>query len=154
MTSHWVLWNTLYTLFLKKCLWSFPGLSMYLSERINWIISSFPHRISKILFGLGSWGNFESLGCRIGTGYFFWYLNFWKNTVHCIPWSIGIVFLYIYLSKFYGISTSVSWYRGSLDSASFSSVYHQKNCKNFCTLQKVNHVFYQPEVEISRVVIS
>ena len=81
MTCHWVLWKTYYTLFLKKCLWPCPGPSMYLSERINWIISSFPHRISKILFVLGSWDDFEGLGCRIGTGYFFWYLNFWKNTV-------------------------------------------------------------------------
>ena len=43
-----------------------PGLSMYLSERINWIISSFPWWISKILFVLGSWDHFGSLGCRIG----------------------------------------------------------------------------------------
>ena len=81
MTSPWVLWKTYYWLLLKKCLWPCPGPSMYLSERINWIISSFPHRISKILFVLGSWDDFEGLGCRIGTGYFFWYLNFWKNTV-------------------------------------------------------------------------
>ena len=81
MTSFWVLWKTYYWLLLKKCLWPCPGPSMYLSERINWIISSFPHRISKILFVLGSWDDFECLGCRIGTGYFFWYSNFWKNTV-------------------------------------------------------------------------
>ena len=66
MTSYWVLWKTYYTLFLKMCLRPCPGLSMYLSERINWIISSFPHRISKILFVLGSWDDFGSLGCRIG----------------------------------------------------------------------------------------
>ena len=81
MTSYWLLWKTYYSLFLKKYLWPCPGPSMYLSERINWIISSFPHRISKILFVLGSWDDFECLGCRIGTGYFFWYLDFWKNTV-------------------------------------------------------------------------
>ena len=81
MTFGWVLWKSYYTLLLKKCLRPCPGLSMYLSERINWIISSFPRWISKILFVLGSWDNFESLGCRIGTGYFFWYSNFWKITV-------------------------------------------------------------------------
>ena len=83
MTSYWVLWKTYYKLLLKKCLRSCLGPSMCLSARINWIISSFPHRISKILFVLGSWDKFECLGCRIGTGYFFWYLNFRKNTMHC-----------------------------------------------------------------------
>ena len=80
-TCYWLLRKAYYSLFLKKCLWPCLGLSMYLSYRINWIISSFPHRISKILFVLGSWNDFEGLGCRIGTGYFFWYLNFWRNTV-------------------------------------------------------------------------
>ena len=81
MTFYWLLWKTYYTLDLKKCLWPPPGPSMYLSKRIDWIISSFTHRISQILFVFRSWGDFEGLGCRIGTGYFFWYLNFWKNTV-------------------------------------------------------------------------
>ena len=36
-----------------------------LSERINWIISSFPQWISKILFVLGNWDHFGSLRCRI-----------------------------------------------------------------------------------------
>ena len=66
MTFGWVLWKSYYTLLLKKCLRPCPGLSMYLSERINWIISSFPRWISKILFVLGSWDHFGSLGCRIG----------------------------------------------------------------------------------------
>ena len=66
MTLGWVLWNSYYTLLLKKCLRPCPGLSMYLTERINWIISSFPRWISKILFVLGSWDHFGSLGCRIG----------------------------------------------------------------------------------------
>ena len=81
MTSHWVLWKTYYTLFLKKCLWPCPGPSMYSSERINWIILSFPHRISKILFVLGSWDDSWSLGYRIGTGPFFCYYTIWKW--HC-----------------------------------------------------------------------
>ena len=81
MTFGWVLWKSHYTLFPKKCLWPCPGPSMYLSERINWIISSFPHTISKILSVLGSWNNSWGLGCRIGSGYFFWYLNSWKNAV-------------------------------------------------------------------------
>ena len=81
MTCHWVLWKTYYTLFLKKCLWPCPGPSMYLSERINWIISSFPHRISKILFVLGSWDHFGSLGCGIGECPFFCCLTTWKK--HC-----------------------------------------------------------------------
>ena len=66
MTSLWVLWKTHYTLFLKKCLWPRLGPSVYLSERINWIISSFPRWISNILFVLGSLDHFGSLGCRIG----------------------------------------------------------------------------------------
>ena len=66
MTYGWVLWKSSYTLLLKKCLRPCPGLSMYLSERIDWIISSFPRWISKILFVLGSWDHFGSLGCRIG----------------------------------------------------------------------------------------
>ena len=44
---------------------------MYLSERMNKIISSFPHRISEFLFDLDSWDDFGSLGCRIGEGLFF-----------------------------------------------------------------------------------
>ena len=72
MTSSWVLWKTCYTLFLKMCLRPCPGPSMYLFERINWIISSFPHRISKILFVLGCWGVFVSLESRIGEGLFFY----------------------------------------------------------------------------------
>ena len=72
MTFGWVLWKSYYTFLLKKCLRPCPGLSMYLSERINWIISSFPRWISKILFVLGSWDHFGSLGCRIGEGPFFY----------------------------------------------------------------------------------
>ena len=71
MTSFRLLWKTCYTFLLKKCLWPRLGPSMYLSERINWIISSFPHRISKILFVLGSWDDFGSIGCRIGKCPFF-----------------------------------------------------------------------------------
>ena len=72
ITSGWVLWKTYYTLLLKKCLRPCPGPSMYLTEKINWIISSFPHRISKILFVLGSWDDFGSLWCRIGECSFFY----------------------------------------------------------------------------------
>ena len=65
------------------------GPSMCLSERMNWIISSFPRLISKILFVLDSWDHFGSLGCRIGKGSFFFYLTFWKNKqIICGPvWS-------------------------------------------------------------------
>ena len=66
--SSWVLWKSYYALLLKKYLRPCPGLSMYLSERINWIISSFPRWISKILFVLGCWDHFGNLGCRIGEG--------------------------------------------------------------------------------------
>ena len=45
-----------------------------LSKRINGKITSFPHRISKILFVLGSLDDFGSLGCRIGEGPFFYVL--------------------------------------------------------------------------------
>ena len=71
MTFGWVLWKSSYTILLKKCLRPCPGLSMYLSERVNWIISSFPRWISKILFVLGSWDHFGSLGCRMGECPFF-----------------------------------------------------------------------------------
>ena len=70
MTSLWVLWNTYYILLLKKCPWPCPGPSIYLFERINWIISSFPCGISNILLDLGSWDNFGSLGSRIRDGPF------------------------------------------------------------------------------------
>ena len=81
MTSGWVLWKTYYKFLLKKYLRSCPGPSMSLSGRINWIISSFPHRISKILFVLGSWDDSRSLGYRIGTGPFFCYYTIWQW--HC-----------------------------------------------------------------------
>ena len=71
MTSRSVLWKTYYTNFLKKCHISCPRLSMYLSEKINWIISSFPHRISIIVFCLGSLDDFGSMECRIGECSFF-----------------------------------------------------------------------------------
>ena len=71
MTSGWVLWKSYYTHLLKNCLRPCPGLSMYLSERMNWTISSFHQWISKILFVLGSWDHFGSLGFRIGECPFF-----------------------------------------------------------------------------------
>ena len=52
------------------CLWPHLGPSVYLSQRISWIISSFPGWISKILFVLDSLDYFGSLGCRIGEGLF------------------------------------------------------------------------------------
>ena len=75
MTSHWVLWNTYYKLFLKKCLWPCLGLSMSLSEWINWIIPSFPHRISKILFILDRRDHFGRLGSKIGNGFCHKYID-------------------------------------------------------------------------------
>ena len=65
MTSYWVLRKAYYILLLRKCLRAVSGLSMCLSKRINWVISSFPRWNSKILFVLGSWDYFGSLGCRI-----------------------------------------------------------------------------------------
>ena len=53
--------------------------------------------ISKILFVLGSWDDFEGLGCRIGTGYFFWYLNFWKDTVISYSkWMVQWVLIFLF----------------------------------------------------------
>ena len=49
---------------------------MYLSERINWILSSFPHGISKICLNLSSWDNVGRLGSRIRDGSFCVYLKF------------------------------------------------------------------------------
>ena len=91
MTSYWLLWKTYYSLLLKNYLWPCPGPSMYLSERMNWIISSFPFRISKILFVLDSWGDFGRLEIRIGTGAFFWCSTFYNNAVKgnpcCTVWA-------------------------------------------------------------------
>ena len=81
MTSCWMLWKTYYTLLLKKSLWLCPGPPIYLFERINWIISSFPPEISKILFDLGSWNNFGRLGSRIRDGPFHGYLTFETRSV-------------------------------------------------------------------------
>ena len=82
MTSLWLLWKTYYWILLKMCLWPCPEPSMYLSERINWIILSFPHRISKILFVMGSWDHFGSLGCGIGECPFFCSYPPEKNNVY------------------------------------------------------------------------
>ena len=88
MTFGWVIWKSYYTLFLKKCLRPCPGLSMYLSERMNWNISSFPWWISKILFVLGSCDHFGSLGCGIRQCPFFCCLTTWKK--HCVPFSFRL----------------------------------------------------------------
>ena len=55
---------------------------MYLSERINWIISSFPRWISKTLFVLGSWDHFESLRCKIGEFPLFYVSILFLSSVH------------------------------------------------------------------------
>ena len=55
----------------KKCLRLRPALSMCLSERINWIISTIPHRISKILFVYGSYDFLAMLEGKTGEGLFF-----------------------------------------------------------------------------------
>ena len=81
MTSFWLLWKTYYTFLLKKCLWPRLGPSMYLSERIDWIISSFPQWISKIIFVLCSWDYFGSLGCRIGECPFLYVLILFLGSV-------------------------------------------------------------------------
>ena len=82
MTSGWVLWKSYYTLLLKKCLRPCPGLSMSLSKRINWIISSFPRWISKILFVFGSQDHFGSLRCRFGECSFFYVSIFFLGSVY------------------------------------------------------------------------
>ena len=78
ITFGWVLWKTYCKFLLKKFFSPCPALYMSSSRRIRWIILSFPHRISKILFVLSSWDDSWSLGYKIGTNPFFWYLNFWK----------------------------------------------------------------------------
>ena len=55
MTSFEVLEKCHFMILSKMCLRLRPALSMCLSERINWIISRIPHRISKILFVYGSY---------------------------------------------------------------------------------------------------
>ena len=83
MTSLWILWKSYYILLLKKSLWSRPKPSMCLSERINWIISSFSHRISKILFVLGSEDDFGSLARRIGEGPSFYVSILFLGSMQC-----------------------------------------------------------------------
>ena len=53
--------------FSKKC----PAPSKCLSERINWIISTIPHRISKILFVYGSYEFLAMLESKIREAPFF-----------------------------------------------------------------------------------
>merc|ERR1711940_502267 len=55
----------------KKCLRLCPAPSKCLSERINWIISTIPHRISKILFVYGSYEFLAMLEGKIREAPFF-----------------------------------------------------------------------------------
>ena len=57
--------------FSKKCLRLRPASSKCLSERINWIISRIPHRISKILFVYGSYEFLAKLEGKIREAPFF-----------------------------------------------------------------------------------
>ena len=54
---------------------------MSLSVGVDWIISSFSHRISKILFVFDSLDDFGSLKGWIAIGSFFCYLTIWNKTV-------------------------------------------------------------------------
>ena len=54
MTSFQVLLKCHSLTLSKKCLRLHPAQSKWLSERINWIISTIPHRITKFLFVYGS----------------------------------------------------------------------------------------------------
>ena len=55
MTSFELLLKCHFLTLSKKCLRLRPAPSKCLSERINWIISTIPHRISKIIFVHGSY---------------------------------------------------------------------------------------------------
>jgi len=55
----------------KKCLRLRPAPSKCLSERMNWIISTIPHRISKILFVYGSYEFLAMLKGKIREAPFF-----------------------------------------------------------------------------------
>ena len=55
----------------KKCLRLRPAPSKCLSERINWIISTIPHRISKIIFVYGSYEFLAMLEGKIREAPFF-----------------------------------------------------------------------------------
>ena len=52
----------------KKCLMLCPAPSKCLSERINWIISTIPHGISKIIFVYGSYEFLAMLEGKSGEG--------------------------------------------------------------------------------------
>ena len=62
----------------KKCLRLHPAPSKCLSERINWIISTIPHRISKILFFYGSYEFLAMLEGKIREAPFF-KGSIWEN---------------------------------------------------------------------------
>ena len=71
MTSFEVLLKCHSLILSKKYLWLHPAPSKCLSERINWIISTIPHRISKILFVYGSYEFLAMLEGKIREAPFF-----------------------------------------------------------------------------------
>ena len=71
MTSFEVLLKCHSLTLFKKYLGLRPAQSKCLSERINWIISGIPHRISKILFVYGSYEFLAMLEGKIREAPFF-----------------------------------------------------------------------------------
>ena len=71
MTSFEMLLKCHSLTFSKKCLRVRPAPSKRISERINWIISRIPHRISKILFVYGSYEFLAMLEGKIREAPFF-----------------------------------------------------------------------------------
>ena len=65
----------------KKCLRLHPALSKCLSERINWIISRIPHRISKIIFVQGLYASLAMLEGKIRKCLYFYVKIFQNNSV-------------------------------------------------------------------------
>ena len=83
MTSFWVLWKTYYWLLLKKCLWSCPGPSMYLSERINWIFQVSFIGFQKFFLFWVAGILLDAWAMELESAHFFVVMPSEKNSVFC-----------------------------------------------------------------------
>ena len=90
LNKFWCLWQNSY-FFCQIAIMALFSLSIdfkfFFCQMIScWVLwaTSFPHRNSKILLFPSSMDESGGLGCRIGNGFFFWYLTLWKNAVKLV----------------------------------------------------------------------